>query len=198
MFGLNDTSGVELTEFAPNISDYDCVRSAIGQSNNSFTPIQLSRYVTAIANRGTCYNLSILDRTEDAITKEVKQSSAKVKNTINILGSTWDAVYEGMKKVVNDGSINKLFKDSPVQVAGKTGTAQESKSKPDHALFVSFAPYSKPEISVTTVIANGYTSSNAAELASDVYTYYFDKKSRNKLMKQKVSAPKMGTKYFSD
>ena len=82
-----------------------------------------------------------------------------------------------MYKVVNGehSSIDDYFKDLSVTVAGKTGTAQVSKSIPSHALFISYAPYEKPEITVTAVIPNGYTSSNAAELASNIYKYYFDK-----------------------
>jgi penicillin-binding protein 2 len=62
-----------------------------------------------------------------------------------------------------------------VNVAGKTGTAQEDTSKAPHALFISYAPYENPEVSVTVVIQNGYSSGNAAELASFVYAYMYDK-----------------------
>ena len=65
------------------------------------------------------------------------------------------------------------YSDLAVNVAGKTGTAQESKSRPNHALFVSFAPYEDPEISVTVRVANGYTSDYAAQIAREVYKYYF-------------------------
>ena len=168
-FGLTETSGVELAEAEPKVSDTDTVRSAIGQGTNSYTPIQLSRYVTTIANQGTCYNLTIIDRIADVTKNTTKKNKATVRNKLRFASSTWTAITSGMRMVVSDGSINKLFKGLSVNVAGKTGTAQESKSKPNHALFVSYAPYENPEISVTAVIANGYTSSNAAELASDVY-----------------------------
>ncbi len=197
-FGLTDTSGVELAEAEPKVSDSDTVRSAIGQGTNSYTPIQLSRYVSTIANKGTCYNLTIIDKTVDVTSNKTTENKAKVKNKLDFASSTWTSISSGMRMVVSDGSISKLFKKLPVNVAGKTGTAQESKSKPNHALFVSYAPYEDPEISVTAVIANGYTSSNAAELASDVYKYYYDKKSRKKLMKQKVTGPRMESRAFAD
>ena len=197
-FGLTDTSGVELAEAEPKVSDTDVVRSAIGQGTNSYTPIQLSRYVTTLANKGTCYNLTIIDKINDVTKQTIKNNKAKVRNKLDFSSSTWNAISSGMRMVVSDGSISKLFDKLPVKVAGKTGTAQESTNKPNHALFVSFAPYEDPEISVTAVIANGYTSSNAAELASDVYRYYYDKKSRKKLLKQKVSKPKMDSHSLTD
>ena len=61
MFGLNQTTGIEIPESSPQVSDQDSVRSAIGQGTNNYTTTQLARYVTAIANRGTVYNLSLLE-----------------------------------------------------------------------------------------------------------------------------------------
>lgn len=198
MYGLSDTSGVELAEASPKISDYDCVRSAIGQGKNSYTPVQLSRYVTTIANSGKCYDLTIIDKTVSPTDKAVTENKAKIHNRLNISQSTWNYIHQGMRKVVTGGSVDSLFKNLKVDVAGKTGTAQESAYKPNHALFVSYAPYDNPEISVTTVIPNGYTSGNAAELARDIYTYYYDKDKREKLLGSKVSVPENQSNAFSD
>jgi penicillin-binding protein 2 len=60
-----------------------------------------------------------------------------------------------------------------VNVAGKTGTAQEGRNRTNHALFLSYAPYENPEISVSVRIAYGYSSDYAAQVAKDVYTYYY-------------------------
>ena len=65
------------------------------------------------------------------------------------------------------------FEDFPMTAAGKTGTAQQITTRPNHALFVGFAPYDNPEISIATRIAYGYTSANAAEVSRDVFKYYF-------------------------
>lgn len=65
MFGLTDKSGVELPESGPNFSKTDAVRSAIGQATHSYAPIQLSRYVTTVANSGTCYDLTLIDQVKD-------------------------------------------------------------------------------------------------------------------------------------
>jgi penicillin-binding protein 2 len=175
LFGLNETSGLELDEAEPKISDKDSVRSSIGQGSNVYTPVQLARYITTLANRGTCYDLTLLDRIVDKEGK-VHANTAKVNHTLaNVSDTTWNAVYNGMYNVVNapGGSVYNLYKDFGVTVAGKTGTSQISKVNPNNALFVSFAPYQDPQISVTAVIPNGYTSSNAAELSKDIYKVYF-------------------------
>ena len=78
-----------------------------------------------------------------------------------------------IRRVVTDGSAKSVFAGSPVEVAGKTGTAQEDRSRANHAFFVSFAPYSNPEIAVTVNIPYGYAGTNAAPLGKKVYEYYY-------------------------
>lgn len=175
MFGLDATSGIELYEYEPHISDADSVRSAIGQGTNNFTPAQIARYVTTVVNEGTCYDLTVVDKVMDLEGNAVVDNKAKVHNKLSFSAQIWGLLKSGMNKVVNgpQSTISYLFKGLSFKVAGKTGTAQESKSHPNHALFVSFAPYEKPEIAVTVVIPNGYTSSNAAATARDIYKYYF-------------------------
>ena len=70
-------------------------------------------------------------------------------------------------------STYNAFEDFPVIVAGKTGTAQQVTTRPNHALFICFAPYSNPRVSIASRIAYGYTSSNTAEFTRDVIKYYF-------------------------
>lgn len=175
MFGLGDTSGVELPEIEPHISDNDAVRTAIGQGKNTYAPVQLSRYVTTIANSGTCYDLTLIDKVTDYEGNTIEDNHANVKNEISLPKSTWDAVQQGMRNVVlYSAGSGELINRINVNVAGKTGTAQESEVKPDHALFVSYAPYENPEVSVTCVIQNGYSSANARELAGFIYAYLYD------------------------
>lgn len=197
MFGFDDVSGIELPEAEPKISDYDCVRSAIGQGKNNYTPAQLSRYVTAIANSGTCYDLTLIDKVGTG--EKFKKNKAKVHKDIDFSDVTWDYIHKGMRKVITDGSIRKLYENlDDLEIAGKTGTAQENDYKPNHALFVSYAPYSDPEITVTTVIPNGYTSGNAAELARDIYRYYYKVEDRDKILNSKVTKPENQSQAFSD
>ncbi|NLC18511.1 MAG: hypothetical protein GX757_04705 [Clostridiales bacterium] len=177
LFGLNEPSGIELDEALPQISNIDAVRSAIGQGSNDYTPAQLARYVTTLANRGKCFSLTILDKIVDSDGRVIMDNQASILHDLTDFSETsWESVLQGMKDVVNNpngGSVYKIFKDFPVTVAGKTGTSQISKVHPNNALFVSFAPYEKPEIAVVAVIPNGYTSHNAAELAKDIYSLYF-------------------------
>ena len=175
MFGLGDTSGVEIPEIEPHISDNDAVRTAIGQGKNTYAPVQLSRYITTVANSGTCYNLTLIDKVTDYEGNTIEDNHAEVKNEITLPRSTWDAVHQGMRNVVlYSAGSSELINRINVNVAGKTGTAQESEVKPDHALFVSYAPYENPEVSVTCVIQNGYSSANARELAGFIYAYLYD------------------------
>lgn len=197
-YGLTEKSGVELSEAEPSFSDIDVVRSSIGQGSNSYTPVQLSRYVTTIANNGTCYNLTLVDKVVNTKTNKTTENKAKVRNQLDFSSSTFEAVKSGMKKVVNNGSLISMFRKVPVVVAGKTGTAQINQNEPNHALFVSFAPYTNPTISVSVVIPNGFTSANAAELASNVYKYYFDKKSRKSLLKGGASGSAGTAAHFGD
>jgi penicillin-binding protein 2 len=191
LFGLNEPSGIELDEATPKISDEDSVRSAIGQGSNVYTPIQLSRYVTTLANHGTCYDLTLLDKivqTDGTVT----ENHAKVNHKLeDVAPTTWDRVLEGMYNVANapGGSVTGLFQNFGVTVAGKTGTSQISKVDPNNALFVSFAPYENPEISITAVIPNGYTSTNAAVLAKDIYKLYFKLDEAEKILESDVSLP---------
>ena len=174
-FGLTDVSGVEVPEISPTVSDNDAVRSAIGQGRNSYAPIQLSRYVTTIANSGTCYNLTLVDKVTDYQGNVLMDNQATVRNTIDVDTSIWNSVHTGMRNVIAyETSQSSLINRVNVSVAGKTGTAQENEDKPNHALFISYAPYESPEISVTCVIQNGYSSGNAKEVAGFIYAYIYD------------------------
>ncbi|MCR5793508.1 MAG: peptidase [Lachnospiraceae bacterium] len=195
MFGFNTNSGIELHEADPNISDEDSVRSAIGQGTNSFTPSQIARYVTTLANKGDCFDLTIISKVMDSNGNLELQNEAKLHNKVDLDYSIWATIKQGMYKVVNgpNSSISKLFEKLKQKVAGKTGTAQESKKDPNHALFVSYAPYEDPEIAVTVVIPNGYTSSNAAEVARNVYKYYFAKDKSKINLDGDVTLPELDT-----
>lgn len=171
MYGLTETSGIEIEESAPQLSDIDPVRSAIGQGTNNFTTVGLARYITTVANSGTCYNLTLLDKLTDHNGTQLEDYEAKVRNTITMDEAYWDAIHTGMRRVVEGKSY---YQDLTVAVAGKTGTAQESKSRPNHALFVCYAPYENPEIAMAVRVANGYTSDYSAQIAKDVVKYYYN------------------------
>ena len=173
MFGLDHKSGVEIDELEPQISDIDPERSAMGQGNHAYTNVQLSRYVAAIASRGNVFELSLLDKITDSEGNLIKDYTPEISSHIDAADSTWDTVQQGMREVIASGTAKKLFADLEVPIAGKTGTAQEAKNKPNHAFFISYAPYNNPEICVTVNIPYGYSASNAANIAKSVYQYYY-------------------------
>ena len=87
------------------ISDSDSVRSAIGQGTNNYTVSQINRYVTAVANRGTVYSLSLIDKTTDSNGKLIKDYTPEVVNQMDeISSSTWDLVHNGMESMVKSSS----------------------------------------------------------------------------------------------
>ncbi len=170
MFGLTEKSGVEITETAPTVSDIDPVRSAIGQGTNSYTTVGIARYATTIANGGTCYNLTLIDKVADFEGTILMENEPDVRNTVDMPASYWKAIQAGMRQVVQNKSY---FNDLAVNVAGKTGTAEQISSRPNHALFICYAPYETPEIAVATRIPFGYSSDYAAQVTRDIIKYHY-------------------------
>ena len=194
MFGLDKPSGVELPESDPQISTRDAIRSAIGQGNSGYTATQLSKYVSTIANRGKSYNLTLLEKIVDKDGNVIVDNKPKLdKDLTSIKDITWDRVQQGMYAVVNEerGSVysSGLYRNLGVTVAGKTGTSQISLYVPNNALFVSYAPFEKPEISITTIIPNGHTSGNASKLTRDIYKLYFNLEDRSDIVEGDVTLP---------
>lgn len=186
LFGLTEKSGIEITESEPKFSDEYIVPSAIGQGSNNYTTVGLARYLTAVANSGTVYKLSILDKLTDSKGNLLEDYSPEVRNTIDIDDSIWNAIHTGMRTVVEKKTY---YKDLTVNVAGKTGTAQEGRNRTNHAVFLSYAPYEDPEISVTVRIAYGYSSDYAAQTARDVYKYYYGLAEEDELLTGTAAIP---------
>lgn len=176
-YGLDRKSGVEISEYDPQISDEDAVRSSIGQGTHNYTPSQISRYLTSLVNEDELLELSLLKKTVSTQGSETKEFTKTVDEALDVSHDTFDTIKKGMIAVVNgkNSSIKFLYNNQGLKVAGKTGTAQENKKRPNHALFISYAPYDDPDITMTVVVRNGYTSTNAAEIARDIYKYYFGK-----------------------
>ena len=189
LFGLTDKSGIEIAEAAPNVSTEDPMRSAIGQGSNSFTTVALARYVSTVANNGTCYNLTLLDRITDSEGVILEEFEPDIRNTIDLPEEYWRAIHSGMRQVVEKKTY---FSDLAVNVAGKTGTAEERKTRPNHALFVCYAPYEQPEISIATRIPYGYSSDYAAEATRDIVKYYYGLASEDELITGTADTPEGG------
>ena len=144
--GLERNPVLRSTRRPPHISDEYSIQSAIGQGNNNFTVSQINRYVTAVANKGTVYDLTLIDKITDSSGSLLRDNEAEVVRTMDdISQSTWDQLHEGMELMV---SSHATFSGLEFSMAGKTGTAQQNELHPDHALFVGYAPADSPEISI--------------------------------------------------
>ena len=185
IYGLNEKSGLEIVEKTPTIATQYPVMAAIGQSDNNFTTISLSRYVTAVAS-GKLYDYKLMNKIVDAdgnIVAQYNSQSTDISGTLN--QTQWDAIHQGMRMVVQD--LHDVFDGfDAVEVAGKTGTAQHGKNHPNHALFVGYAPYSNPEISIATRISSGYSSHNAAAASRNIISYYFKHQTLDEILSVKA------------
>ncbi len=188
-FGLNETSGLEIPEADPQISDDSSVPSSIGQGTNNYTVSQLARYTTAIANKGTVYNLSLLDKVTSVDGDVIKEYEPEVASTItDVPDSYWSAVHTGMRNMVTShGDLFPKLNASDIKLSGKSGTAQQSKTHPDHGLFIGFAPSDSPEVAFAVRIANGYSSNYACDIANYVMEYYYEITPENELITGKAA-----------
>ena len=196
-FGLGQKTGIELPgeeagvlaskeTMSPWVDGYT-IQAAIGQLNNSFTPLQMAKYVAMIANGGQNLNVTIIksvtnsDGTEiskDEIESYVNEKlgvSGNSGSDINISEENLEAVKEGMRGVTSDGSgtAYSYFKDFNVEVGGKTGSATTDNSGNANAWFVGFAPYDDPEIAVAVYIKDGQHGASTAVTAREIFAQYF-------------------------
>lgn len=193
MYGLADKTGIEIGETQPEVSDELPVPSAIGQGTNAFSAVGLTRYVAAIANGGTVYNLTLLDSVRDSSGNVIKEYDAEVYGNVVMPQENWNAIRLGMRKVVE---AKTYFRELDITVAGKTGTAEQSASRPNHALFVGYAPYEgKPEIAITTRILFGYSSDYAAQTTRDIIAYYYGLDEEENIVTGEADAPDAGVSH---
>lgn len=186
MLGLGEKTGIELDEKAGSLAgpEYSesvgelwtagaALAAAIGQQNNAFTPIQILMYCSAFANGGIRYKTTILKEIRDYYTGEVVLANDPVVlGEANISESTMDVIREGMRNVVTEGTAGLYFENFPIDVAGKTGTAETSKGQ-DNALFCTYAPYDDPEIAVMVVMEDGLSSYSTFPVVQDMIKEYF-------------------------
>lgn len=189
LFGLTEKSGIEISEATPNVSTEDPVRSSIGQGSNSFTLAALARYVATVANSGYCYNLTLLDRIADSEGNMLLEYEPELRNFVEMPAAYWNAIHTGMRQVVEGKSY---FSNLAVNVAGKTGTAEQTSSRPSHALFVCYAPYEQPEIAIATRIPFGYSSDYAAQATRDILKYYYGLAEEDELITGTADEPDAG------
>ncbi len=170
MLGMDKKSGIELTEASPRVSDAYAVPSYIGQGTHLYTTTQLARYATLLANSGTVYNLSLLDKVTSPEGETLKTYSPEILNNLNLPENIWFDIHDGMRRVV---MTHEQFYSLTLPISGKTGTAEQDYYHPNHGLFIGYAPSDEPQYAMAIRIANGYTSGNACLVASDIVKYIF-------------------------
>ncbi|ONI39551.1 hypothetical protein AN639_01805 [Candidatus Epulonipiscium fishelsonii] len=151
------------------------VRTAIGQGNNAFSPIQMARYVVALANGKTVYDLKIIDGTYNSkTTQNYEEAPVKIHSSLNVPEEYISEIHEAMLKVTTGelGTSTNILGDLPIQIAGKTGTAEEANH--EHSWFTGYAPFDNPEIVVVTSVYNeDGLGSFGSQIAKDVFSAYF-------------------------
>ena len=171
-FGLDQKTGIEISEASPHVSDSKAVPSYIGQGNHLYTTSQLARYVTALATSGTVYDLSLLDKVTDSQGQTLKTFEPVISQEMtDVPSGVWSDIQEGMRRVVQ---THEQFNGLGVALSGKTGTAEIDYHQPNHGLFIGYAPSDAPEYAIAVRIANGYSSGNACTTANDIMKYIFD------------------------
>ena len=172
LIGLDQKTGIEITESSPHVSDSLAVPSYIGQGTNAYTTSQLARYATAIATSGTVYDLTLLGKLTDSRGNTLKEYEPDVINTLDVDSSVWADIHDGMYRVVQ---THKQFDGLGMDVSGKTGTAEvDGVYHPNHGMFVGYAPSTDPQYAIAVRIENGYTSGNACLAAADIFKYIFE------------------------
>jgi len=174
-FGLDSVSGIEVSETPPSLAGVDPIRTSMGQGNLAFSTTQLAKYVTAIANNGTAYDLTLIDKITNSKGEILEEPEPVVSNKVDLSPDLWDTLHAGMNLVTKQNvALENFSKDLNFEIAGKTGTAQQSNINANHALFVGYAPYVNPEMAIAVRITNGYSSKNAAAVAGDIIKYQFN------------------------
>ena len=219
-FGLGKKTGIELpSESAGTVASKetkqnsnredknwyqgDTAISSIGQGDNNYTPMQIARYISAIANGGTVVNPTIIKTILNSDGTEI--SKEEIRNYTNeVLGidTTDDGIQisqesmnvarEGMRMAASEagGTAYNVFKNFKVEVAGKTGSAEAGPNNETvHAWFVCFAPYENPEVAVVVMIENGGHGNYAAEVARDILAQYFGENETTEINESTTAIP---------
>ncbi len=188
--GLGVATGIELPERVGSVAgtqfrlDHnltpwetgDDLSAAIGQSDHTYSPLQIGVFMSSVVNGGTRYSAHLLKSVKKFYTGEtVYEYTPTVLDSVAISEGNYDILVEGMRQVVtSSASLTRYFSTVGVTVGGKTGTAEVSGGKRDLALFGAFAPLDDPKIVSVCVLEQGVNGGNAAIPISDVFKEYFD------------------------
>ena len=187
MFGLGQKTGIELEEKAGVVASPEFTESlggtwhegnilsvAIGQESTQVTPIQLANYIATLVNGGTRYSTHLLKTVKSNDFSQVTYNyEPKVLSQVEMEDENLNAVKLGMLRLTTTGSLSSAFKDVPVPVGAKTGSAQVSAQTNSNAVFVCFAPYDDPQIAVAIAVEHGGSGSELGKIAAQIVTAYF-------------------------
>ncbi len=190
--GLGESTGIELYEetghranaetkklLYPSDSGWyagDRILAAIGQSDNRFTPMQLCVYASTLANRGDRYRATFLNRVVSAdYTTLEYQSTPEILSHLDISDDAYLAYSEGMYMVTSEssGTAYSTFKNYPIEVCAKTGTAQQESGGSDHGAFICYAPKDDPQIAIAIYGEKAGHGSSMAGIAKAILDAYF-------------------------
>lgn len=163
------------------------LQAAIGQHDNSFTPVQMAKYISILANGGNDIDVtiikSIIDEDGNQISKQELENFVKERlgiesdkgTELDFNSKNLQAILEGMRGVTSEsgGTAYSYFKDFNIEIGGKTGSAQTGVAGRTNAWFVGFAPFDNPEIAVVVMVENGGSGGYTAEVARDIIAEYF-------------------------
>ena len=165
----------------------ETISAAIGQSYNTFTPIQMAKYVAMVANRGKKLDVTIVKSIIRPDGSEIPRNEyeSKVSEKLGLTPDNTEemsfnetniqAILEGMRGVTSEsgGTAYSTFRDFDIEVGGKTGSAQTGVEGKTNAWFVGFAPFDNPEIAIVVFVRNGGSGGYTAEVARDIIAQYF-------------------------
>lgn len=165
----------------------ETISAAIGQSYNTFTPLQMAKYVGMIANRGRKLDITVVKSIIRPDGSEVPRNEyeSKVSEKLGLTADDTEemnfneeniqAILEGMRGVTSEsgGTAYSTFRDFDIEVGGKTGSAQTGVEGKTNAWFVGFAPFDNPEIAIVVFVRNGGSGGYTAEVARDIIAQYF-------------------------
>lgn len=185
-YGLGEHTGIELEEKTGVLAgpaqreasgntwyDGDTLQAAIGQSDNLFTPLQISMYISTLLNGGDRIGAHILKEVRDYSGNITYTAEPVLLDSVSLDGGNVSTVKYAMQDVVENGSAARVFAGYPISIGGKTGTAQVSKTASDNALFTAFAPFDDPEVVATCIIENGANGTDAGFAIRDIFNAYF-------------------------
>jgi len=160
----------------------DQITAAIGQSDNRFTPLQLCVYASTLANRGTRYSATFLNRVASTDYRSlVYKNEKKIASVMEIPLDAYLSYMEGMQMVAHyqdytyRGTGYNVFENYPIRICAKTGTAQTGiNNQDDNGAFLCFAPADNPQIAIAVYGEKAGSGSVMGNVAKGVLDAFFD------------------------